>query len=114
MNAGKNQPMAIANDPADVLEFNNKRKQVGLNELDEHWQWRMQSAEVIAVHMDPERFGVAGFYVSGSTKNANAGPQSDIDLIIHFRGTEVQHKEMLTWLEGWSLCQGQINYSRTG
>jgi hypothetical protein len=57
---------------------------------------------------------VTGFYVFGSTKNASAGPGSDIDLLIHFRGTPDQHAQLLHWLEGWSLCLDEMNYMRTG
>jgi len=81
---------------------------------DEYWRWRMLMVERIAAETDPERFGVAGFYVFGSTKNASAGPGSDIDLLIHFRGTPDQHAQLLHWLEGWSLCLDEMNYMRTG
>jgi hypothetical protein len=52
--------------------------------------------------------------VFGSTKNATAGPGSDIDLIAHFRGTEPQRERLEAWLSGWSLCLGEVNYLRTG
>ena len=81
---------------------------------DSHWRWRLNSIERIAARMDAERFGVKAFYVFGSTKNATAGPQSDIDILIHFQGTERQREDLLTWLEGWSLCLGEMNYLRTG
>ena len=81
---------------------------------DDHWHWRLKCAEEIASNLDPERFGVKGFYVFGSTKNATAGPQSDLDLLVHFIGSEVQLKELRTWLEGWSLGLGRINQERTG
>ena len=71
-------------------------------------------AELIASQLDPERFGVKGFYVFGSTKNATAGPQSDIDILIHFQGTKKQQKELAYWLEGWSLCLDEMNRIRTG
>jgi len=71
-------------------------------------------AERIAGELDADRFGVVAFYVIGSTKNANAGPNSDIDLLIHVRGDENQRRDLETWLQGWSLCLGEINYSRTG
>jgi len=57
---------------------------------------------------------VEGFYVFGSTKNATAGLNSDIDILIHFRGTENQREKLKLWLEGWSLCLDEINYLRTG
>lgn len=81
---------------------------------DEHWRWRLQSAETIAAHIDAERFGVAGIYIFGSTKNATAGPKSDIDLLIHFKGNETQHRELMTWLQGWSLSLSYVNHLRTG
>jgi predicted nucleotidyltransferase len=74
----------------------------------------MQMAEKIAAEIDPERFAVSGMYIIGSTKNASAGPSSDIDLLIHFRGADKQRHDLETWLEGWSLCLGEINYLRTG
>ncbi len=79
-----------------------------------HWQWRLRNVEKIAAKIDPERFGVVGFYVFGSTKNGTAREESDIDILIHFRGSEEQKKDLLTWLEGWSLSLSQINYERTG
>lgn len=82
--------------------------------VDEHWRWRLHSVEEIADHMDPARFGVKAMYLFGSTKNATAGPQSDIDLLIHFAGTRAQKHDLLTWLEGWSLCLSHMNYLRTG
>jgi predicted nucleotidyltransferase len=81
---------------------------------DEYWRWRLSMAEQIALQIDPERFGVKEFYVFGSTKNATARPVSDIDLLIHFDGTDKQRAELLHWLEGWSLCLSEINYLRTG
>ncbi|MBN2565959.1 MAG: nucleotidyltransferase domain-containing protein [Candidatus Eisenbacteria bacterium] len=79
-----------------------------------YWQWRLRMAERIAADLDPDRFGVVAVYVFGSTKNATAGPASDIDLLVHFRGTEEQETELTSWLEGWGRCLGEINYLRTG
>jgi predicted nucleotidyltransferase len=79
-----------------------------------YWRWRMQMAEKIAAEIEPGRFAVAAVYIIGSTKNASAGPSSDIDLLIHFQGNEQQRHDLEVWLEGWSLCLGEINYLRTG
>jgi pyruvate,water dikinase len=81
---------------------------------DIHWRWRMSSIEHLADNLDPERFGVKALYLVGSTKNATAGPKSDIDIIIHFQGSDAQRKDLMTWLEGWSLSLGEANYLRTG
>jgi len=79
-----------------------------------HWRWRERMALHIAGQMDAVRLGVAAFYLMGSTKNATAGPASDIDLIVHFRGSEAQRAELLRWLDGWSQILGEINRHHTG
>jgi pyruvate,water dikinase len=81
---------------------------------EDHWRWRLRMAQKVASDLEPARFGVQAFYVFGSTKNASAGPGSDIDVIIHFRGTPQQLRELELWLEGWSLCLAEMNFLRTG
>ncbi len=71
-------------------------------------------AQRIAAELDPRKFGVLAFYLIGSTKNATAGPASDIDIFLHFQGSEEQSKDLMLWLEGWSRCLGEINFLRTG
>jgi len=78
------------------------------------WRWRARMAECIASHLDPARFGVKALYLFGSTKNATAGPASDIDLLVHFDGTDEQRRDLERWFEGWSLSLGEINFLRTG
>jgi pyruvate, water dikinase len=80
----------------------------------EHWRWRFRMAQKIAAELDAQQFGVSAFYLFGSTKNATAGPASDIDLLLHFQGTAPQRRELLLWLEGWSQCLAEINFLRTG
>ncbi|MGA3054022.1 MAG: PEP/pyruvate-binding domain-containing protein [Candidatus Korobacteraceae bacterium] len=81
---------------------------------EEHWRWRFRMAQRIAAQVDPQLFGVKAFYLIGSTKNATAGPDSDIDLLLHLQGAENQKRELLLWLEGWSRCLSEINFLRTG
>ena len=83
-------------------------------DVNSHWMWRLRSVERIAERMDPDRFGVKALYLFGSTQNGTAGPQSDIDLLIHFAGTKSQEKDLRAWLEGWSLCLSHVNFLRTG
>lgn len=84
-------------------------------EAPDHWRWRLRMAERIAADADPVRFGIRGMYVLGSTKNATAGPASDIDLIVHVEdGTEDTRRDLLAWMEGWSRCLSEINQVRTG
>ncbi|MBN1340709.1 MAG: hypothetical protein JXA03_15375, partial [Bacteroidales bacterium] len=49
---------------------------------DEHWRWRMRMCELIAEKADMKKYGIKGIYVIGSTKTTEAGPASDIDLLI--------------------------------
>jgi pyruvate,water dikinase len=80
----------------------------------QYWFWRLRMAEKVAQELDPDQYGVAAVYVFGSTKNATAGPGSDIDLLVHFRGNSRQRAELLAWLDGWSRCLSEMNYLRTG
>lgn len=80
----------------------------------EHWRWRFRMAQKIASELDAQQFGVEACYLIGSTKNATAGPASDIDLLLHFQGTAQQRRELGLWLEGWSQCLAEINFLRTG
>ena len=86
----------------------------GLNATDYNIEWRLRMVERLAAHLDPERFGLKGLWVFGSTKNATAGPGSDIDILIHFVGSDQQRQDLLLWVEGWSLALSEINYVRTG
>ncbi len=81
---------------------------------DQHWRWRMQMVERLARQMDAEKYGVVNMYLLGSTKNATAGPSSDIDLLVHFRGDHDQQEQLRSWFAGWSQCLAEANYIRTG
>jgi predicted nucleotidyltransferase len=83
-------------------------------ESDEHWKWRYEASQKIADHLDFEKFGVEAIYVIGSTKDGKAGPGSDIDLMIHFRGNKNQRLALETWLEGWGLGLAELNFMKTG
>ncbi len=79
-----------------------------------HWAWRQRFAQALAKKIDTERFGVSQVFIGGSTARGSAGPGSDIDLYIRFRGTMAQKQELSTWLEGWSLCLGEVAFQQTG
>ena len=81
---------------------------------DDHVRWRERYAERIAARLDSERFGVQAMYLIGSVKDRTAGPKSDIDLLIHFRGSDDQRRDLLSWLDGWSQSLSEINYQKTG
>ena len=81
---------------------------------DDFWRWRMHMAEHIAAEIDPSRFGVKAVYVIGSTVNATAGPCSDLDLLVHFNGSDEQREKLDLWFEGWSLSLAEMNFLKTG
>ncbi len=80
----------------------------------EGWKWRHYMAEQIANQVDMDAFSIKGIYLFGSTNNCTARLNSDIDLLIHFDGTDKQKEELDTWLLGWSLALSEINYLKTG
>ena len=116
MNADTEQALARLTLPSKVIELEAKRAKghVFRQETDIHWKWRLQAAESIAGHIDSDRFGIKGIYIFGSVNNATAGPESDIDLLIHIPGTESQRSDLLLWLDGWNSSLSEMNYQRTG
>ena len=83
-------------------------------ESDEHWKWRYRMAEKIAENLNFDKYGIVAVYLIGSTKNATAGPGSDIDLMIHFMGSENQRSTLESLMEGWGRGLAELNYTRTG
>ena len=114
MNADIDQAVAFLAPPQKVSGSAESDADIIERGPDEHWRWRFRMAQRIAAELDPRKFGVFAFYLIGSTKNATAGPASDIDLLLHFRGSEDQRRDLLLWLEGWSRCLAEINFLRTG
>jgi hypothetical protein len=114
MNADQESAVGYLADPGTHESFARSTEPCILPEEEDHWVWRYRMAEEIASRMDTNRFGVKAVYLFGSTKNATAGPSSNINLIIHFSGTSRQKKDLNTWLEGWSLSLAKTNFLRTG
>ncbi|MFN2196312.1 MAG: PEP/pyruvate-binding domain-containing protein [Anaerolineales bacterium] len=116
MNAIDGEAAAVLVPPQSqrTIDFSSERSVQIERDADEHWRWRLEAVERIAARLDPRRFGVKAFYVFGSTKNATAGPQSDIDILIHVQGSDQQRTALLDWLNGWSQSLSEVNYQRTG
>jgi hypothetical protein len=114
MNAELDQAVAYLSSPQPKGVENEGETEVADRASSEHWRWRLRMAQRIAAQINPDQFGVKAFYVFGSTKNATAGPGSDLDLLLHFIGTDEQRKDLLLWLEGWSCCLAELNFLRTG
>jgi hypothetical protein len=114
MNADLGEALGFLATPASFSDDAKDGKEPSETASDDHSHWRLRMAERMAGQLDGQRFGVKAMYVFGSTKNATAGPGSDIDLLIHFQGSEQQRQQLVLWLEGWSLCLAAISVSRTG
>ncbi len=115
MNADLDEAVGVLSQPGGIQETPAPQtKRPGVKYSDDHWRWRLRMAERIASQLDPQRYGVKAFYVFGSTKNGAAGPGSDIDLLLHFNGSEEQKERLLEWLDGWGKCLSEMNYLRTG
>lgn len=105
----------IAQRLGEYLEW--KQRELGSERLGtepEHWRWRQRFAERLAAVMDPARFGVRDVYLGGSVETGNAGPGSDIDLIVVTDGDARQKEDLLFWLEGWSLCLAEVGFQIYG
>jgi pyruvate,water dikinase len=82
--------------------------------VEDQARWRTRVAQRLAARLDRNRFGVVGVYLIGSTKNETASALSDIDLVVHIRGTADQRAELDLWLEAWGQALSEMNYLRSG
>ncbi|MDX9868048.1 MAG: PEP/pyruvate-binding domain-containing protein [Kiritimatiellia bacterium] len=114
MNAELGEAVGYLAEPAVLSEEPQTKPRPAEGRVEDFWRWRLRMAEQLGQRLQAGRFGVQALYLFGSTANATAGPDSDIDLLVHFRGTPKQRKELLVWLEGWSLSLAEQNYLRTG
>jgi hypothetical protein len=115
LNAELDEAVGVLSTPSAQPEVARVRRPMAAEPASaDHWRWRLRMAEQIAAAVDAERFGVKALYVIGSTKNATAGPGSDLDLIVHTDDDPLKRQALAYWLEGWSLCLSEMNYLRTG
>ncbi|MFO7652306.1 MAG: PEP/pyruvate-binding domain-containing protein [Candidatus Krumholzibacteriia bacterium] len=114
LNADLDRAVGVLRDRRQPVEPPRLEEVASPRPLEGYWAWRLHMAELVASRLDGERFGVAAVYVFGSARNATARPDSDIDLLVHFRGSDAQKRDLESWLEGWSLCLGEMNYLQTG
>ncbi len=114
LNADLGEALAMLVDPTESAAEPAPTPEVTPRLPVQYWQWRLRMAERIAKEIDATRYGVVAIYIFGSTKNATAGPASDIDLLVHTRGDARQSAELLSWLDGWGRCLSEMNFLRTG
>lgn len=80
----------------------------------DHQTWRAQKIEEIAQALDPILYGIQDMYLIGSTKDGSAGPTSDIDLLVHFKGSDEQKDKLMVWFDEWGKKLARENKERTG
>ena len=114
MNADLDEAVAYLGSSSEKININGQAELFEEFHTENHWAWRLKMAEHIAENIDAKHFGINAMYVFGSAKNANAGPASDIDLLVHFNGSAKQKQELISWFNGWSLCLSEINFLKTG
>ncbi|MBN1302718.1 MAG: nucleotidyltransferase domain-containing protein [Melioribacteraceae bacterium] len=114
INAEIDEAMAIIKDHGGQLDQKKSFVRSGSGYSPDEWKWRCSMAQKIAELLDCEKYGVKGMYIFGSTQNANAGPGSDIDLIIHVDEKSWKKVELDEWFLGWSQALSEMNYLRSG
>lgn len=114
MNAELDEALAVLTEHDAGNTYPERGEQFQDEHSENYWRWRYGMAEQMASELDFDRFGISGFYLFGSTKNGTAGPGSDIDILVHFRGDKAQRDHLDLWFEGWSLCLDEMNYLKTG
>jgi predicted nucleotidyltransferase len=114
MNADLDEAVAHLAEPGPGRQVGDGGFTVEHHEPIQFWRWRFRMAERMVRAMDPEEFGVNAVYLIGSVKNGTAGPESDIDLLVHVRSDGCRREKLEAWFDGWGYALGEQNYSRTG
>jgi hypothetical protein len=114
MNADIDKAVGILSPRTTSVMDHDEQSVYNLIKKTDHWKWRAEMVERLSSQLDSKRFGVKSLFLVGSTQNTTAQAGSDIDILINFEGTRSQKKDLETWLDGWSLCLDEINFTRTG
>ncbi|MCF8265010.1 MAG: nucleotidyltransferase domain-containing protein [Melioribacteraceae bacterium] len=114
LNADLDQAVGLLSNPSSEEQQDHEKVDYSEWQPSDQWKWRYKMAEKIAKRIDPEKQGVKGIYIFGSTKNATAGPGSDIDLLFHIEDDLEKRKALENYLHGWSQALSELNYLRTG
>ncbi|MCF7858717.1 MAG: nucleotidyltransferase domain-containing protein [Candidatus Cloacimonetes bacterium] len=114
MNADLEEAIGYVGTPGQIKKQISDQTEYFETHVEDYWYWRLKVCEYLAQKISATELGVQALYVFGSVKNANAGPASDIDLLVHFEGNTEQKEKLLAWLDGWSICLDHFNYLKTG
>ncbi len=117
LNADLDEGMGIIVNPNSnnySADLNTSTTDSVISSSNNQWKWRQTMAERIAASINPAEFGIKAVYLFGSTKDATADTESDIDLIVHITNDPAKKRDFQYWIEGWSLCLSEMNYLKTG
>ena len=114
MNANQDEAVAVLEDAEDTQQDPSDGEEVTLHEPLQFWRWRYRMAERLVRALDHDQMGVDAVYLYGSVKNGTAGPDSKIDLLVHFQGNETQRGQLEMYFKGWSQALVEYNFSRHG
>ncbi|MCP4574364.1 MAG: pyruvate, phosphate dikinase [bacterium] len=114
LNADTDEALAMLASPTDRPQPVSDAPPATSIEPRQFWRWRFRMAERMVRSMDAEAHGVSGVYLYGSVKNGTAGPDSDIDLLVHMSDDAPDRRPLEAWFEGWSGALAEMNFSRTG
>ena len=114
MNADKDEAVAVLEEADVANPASHEDQEAILHEPLQFWRWRFRMSERMVRALDHEKFGVVAIYLYGSVKNGTAGPDSEIDLLVHFRGDGTQREQLDMYFEGWSKALVEYNFSRHG
>ncbi len=114
MNADLDEAVAVLEESEEASSISQADPEVTLHEPVQYWRWRYRMAERMVRALDHERLAVEAVYLYGSVKNGTADTDSEIDLLVHFRGDEIQRGQLKMYFEGWSKALVEYNFSRHG
>jgi len=114
MNADQDEAMAVLETDETVNQNPMVNEEVPLHEPVQFWRWRFRMAQRMVRSLDHDLLDVQAVYLYGSVKNGTAGPDSKIDLLVHFNGTKTQKGQLEMYFSGWSQALVEYNFSRHG
>ena len=80
----------------------------------DHWSWRLHKTYELGEKLSAKEYGIEAMYLVGSTKTGTAGPGSDIDIIIHFKGSIGQKERLMDRLTQEDRLICKENEEKTG
>ncbi len=114
MNANQDEAVAVLEEDEELNQNPHEDEEATLHEPLQFWRWRFRMAERMVRSLDHDKMCVKAVYLYGSVKNGTAGPDSKIDLLVHFTGDKIQLAQLAMYFKGWSQALVEYNFSRHG